>query len=157
MCEPVGTLQIAGKYVITPYEKRFFPHIMKIERASFKNPYTLKILRLLASWYPELFLTALKGNLLVGYVVAAAHEDRGHIISLAVRPDCRRQKIGTALLASLMEHLRSMEVVVVSLEVRADNSAAIALYEKLGFVRSGNLHHYYEDGCNAIMFEKSLS
>jgi len=50
-----------------------------------------------------------------------------------------------------------LEVVAVSLEVRADNSAAIALYEKLGFVRSGNVHHYYEDGCTAIMFEKSLS
>jgi ribosomal-protein-alanine N-acetyltransferase len=110
----------------------------------------------LASWYPELFLAALKGDLLVGYVVAAANEDRGHIISLAVRPDCRRQRIGTDLLASLMEHLRSLEVVAVSLEVRADNSAAIALYEKLGFVRSGNVHHYYEDGCTAIMFEKSL-
>ena len=157
MCEPVGELQIAGKCVITPFETRFFPHIMEIEKASFKNPYTLKILRLLASWYPELFLAALKGNLLVGYVVAAANEDRGHIISLAVRPDCRRQRIGTNLLTSLMEHLTSLEVAAVSLEVRADNPAAIALYEKLGFVRSGNIHHYYEDGCTAIMFEKSLS
>jgi [ribosomal protein S18]-alanine N-acetyltransferase len=157
MRELVDTLQIAGKYVIKLFETRFFSHIMEIEKASFKNPYTSKILRLLASWYPELFLTALKGNLLVGYVVAAANEDRGHIISLAVRPDCRRQRIGTDLLASLMERLKSLEVMTVSLEVRADNLAAIALYEKLGFVRSGNVRHYYEDGCAAIMFEKSLS
>jgi [ribosomal protein S18]-alanine N-acetyltransferase len=42
------------------------------------------------------------------------------------------------------------------LEVRADNGAAIALYERLGFREFGRYDYYYADGARALRFEKAL-
>lgn len=147
----------AGKtYTISPFEAQFFHQIVEIEKSSFRNPYSPESIRLLTMWCPQLFLTAVSNDLVLGYVVASAQDMHGHIISLAVRPKCRRQGIGSDLLSSLLERLRSIGVEKVMLEVREDNLAAAALYEKLGFGRSGSISQYYEDGCGAILFERLL-
>ena len=43
------------------------------------------------------------------------------------------------------------------LEVRADNSAAISLYERAGYRRSGERADYYEDGASALLFARKLA
>ena len=43
------------------------------------------------------------------------------------------------------------------LEVRADNPRAIALYEKNGYAMIGREEDWYEDGGDALRFEKKLS
>jgi ribosomal-protein-alanine N-acetyltransferase len=45
---------------------------------------------------------------------------------------------------------------VLALEVRASNSAAIALYEKLGLVRTGVRRNYYEGRDDAVLMEKKI-
>ena len=48
--------------------------------------------------------------------------------------------VGAALLATLLEWARSTGVITkVNLEVRADNARAIALYQRMGFVKEGLL------------------
>jgi len=107
-------------------------------------------------WYPELFLTAVSNDSVLGYVVASAEDAYSHIISLAVRSEHRRLGIGTDLLKNLLERLKSIGVTEVSLEVREDNLIAAALYQKLGFRLSQRINRYYEDGCTAVVFERSL-
>lgn len=111
---------------------------------------------MLTTWYPELFLIAVSDSCVLGYVVASADRRWSHIISLAVKPECRRIGIGTGLLKNLMERLRSNGVRQVLLEVREDNKAALRLYEKLGFRWSRRISRYYEDGCGAIELERLL-
>ena len=43
-----------------------------------------------------------------------------------------------------------------TLEVRYDNSSAIALYESSGFRQFGEHARYYADGATALRYEKSL-
>jgi ribosomal-protein-alanine N-acetyltransferase len=157
LLRPVPKLTAARKYIISPIEARLLSQIVAIERDSFRNPYSPEYLRLLTQWCSELFLTAVSDSNVLGYVVAAANEKHCHIISLAVRPAYRRLGIGRDLLETLMERLRSIGVVEVTLEVREDNPIAAALYEKLGFRPSQKIDRYYEDGCTAIIFEKSLT
>ena len=152
----MADLKVGKGHVILPFESRFFSQIVAIERSSFQNPYSSDYLMLLASWNPKLFLTAVSNDHVVGYVAASARGKQSHVVSLAVRPEHRRMGVGTSLLEALLERLRSNGVAEVLLEVREDNLVAAGLYRKLGFRASTRIAHYYEDGCAATVFEKSL-
>ncbi|MDN3719684.1 hypothetical protein QW131_12140 [Roseibium salinum] len=45
--------------------------------------------------------------------------------------------------------------IVLRLEVRADNEAAIGLYRKSGYRDLGRIDDYYDDGCAALRMEKA--
>ena len=69
--------------------------------------------------------------------------DEGAITNIAVRPDCRRQGLGRAIVLSLIEQARALGVTDIYLEVRVSNEAAIALYRSLGFAVVGTRKGFY--------------
>ena len=69
--------------------------------------------------------------------------DEGYITNVAVSPDCRRQGIGRALIAELAERAKRAGLAFVTLEVRASNTPAIALYEGAGFKPVGVRKNFY--------------
>jgi [ribosomal protein S18]-alanine N-acetyltransferase len=124
--------------------------VHRIEKASFPDPYDLFLFQLLRDRAGEGFIVA-ESEGIVGYAVAEVRERQGHILSMAVSPDHRRQGIGDALLRELLVRLgpRAEEV---RLEVREDNRPALKLYEAHGFRRTGEvLEHYYPGGESAIV------
>jgi len=68
-----------------------------------------------------------------------------HIIAIAVRNDYRRIGIGEGLLISAIELATQLNATMVTLEVRASNKAAQALYTKYGFHVVGRRPRYYSD------------
>lgn len=81
--------------------------------------------------------------------------DEGHITNIAVVPERRREHMGEKLVTELIETTRAEGLTSWTLEVRADNDPAIALYEKLGFERAGLRKRYYEyDGMDAVIMWK---
>lgn len=96
-------------------------------------------------------LVALDRTLVVGALNTLLRRD-GHtarLYSLAVDPQQRGRGIGGLLIRQLVEHL-SPAITVLSLEVRSDNLAARALYERLGFTLHENLPGYYLDGGDGV-------
>lgn len=92
-------------------------------------------------------LVALSGERVVGALNALLRKG-GHtarLYSLAVDPQERGRGIGGLLVRHLAEHLPTT-ITALSLEVRHDNSAARALYERLGFTVAEELPSYYPDG-----------
>lgn len=72
------------------------------------------------------------------------------IIQITVSPSKRRQGIGRMLLQSALDTY-GPSVSEVVLEVREDNMAARALYDKLGFTQLGSVRkNYYADGTGAV-------
>lgn len=75
----------------------------------------------------------------IGYAVMTISyrlEYRGYyafLDELYIRPDKRRQGIGTAALAFLNTACQTLGICQLQLEVKNDNPGAIALYEKVGF------------------------
>jgi ribosomal-protein-alanine N-acetyltransferase len=78
------------------------------------------------------------------------------LYSLATQPEARGQGIGAALLEAAAAAARRRGSHALRLEVRTDNAAAIALYERHGFRRTGRYAQYYEDGTDAWRYEKAL-
>ena len=67
-----------------------------------------------------------------------------YILNIAVRPDCRRQGVAGKLLQVFLDFARGNRLAFLTLEVRASNDAAIALYESRGFREAGRRKNYYE-------------
>ena len=69
------------------------------------------------------------------------HSDCAEIIDLRVRGDERRAGVATRLLRASLDALDDVDKVI--LEVRAGNTAARALYERMGFQTVGSRAEYY--------------
>lgn len=68
-----------------------------------------------------------------------------HIINIAVRQSYRRKGLGELLLISLIELAAELNSFLITLEVRASNTAAQSLYCKYGFSQTGLRRGYYSD------------
>jgi ribosomal-protein-alanine acetyltransferase len=95
---------------------------------------------------------------LAGYALVALrkHARAVRIYSLAVDPRFARRGVGRALLRACEAYGRRHGRSALTLEVRYDNAAAIALYESSGFRQFGEHARYYADGATALRYEKSL-
>jgi [ribosomal protein S18]-alanine N-acetyltransferase len=101
-------------------------------------------------------LVALPG----GFALIRTVADEAELLTIAVDPEQRRKGIATTLLTQCTTRTRARGAVTLFLEVAAANSAAIALYEKAGFARTGRRPHYYAcpDGTrlDAIIMARDL-
>ena len=99
----------------------------------------------------SLWLVALDGERVSGYVGSQSVLGESDMMNVAVHPDYRRQGIAEKLCLVLVEALKEKGNHCLTLEVRASNEPAKALYEKLGFIQVGLRKNYYrnprEDAC----------
>ena len=70
--------------------------------------------------------------------------DEGYITNVAVRPECRRNGIAQKLLQVFLDFAQAHKLAFLTLEVRASNYGAIALYGSRGFRSMGRRKNYYE-------------
>ncbi len=77
--------------------------------------------------------------------------DELHITAIAVHPERRREGLGALILSSLMTKAKLGGVKTATLEVSKENLAAIALYNRCGFISSGYRINYYHNGNDAII------
>lgn len=68
-----------------------------------------------------------------------------HIVSIAVEPQWRRQRLAEWLMLELIVTAWQQGAHLVTLEMRVSNRAASALYHKLGFQEVGRRKRYYRD------------
>lgn len=97
-------------------------------------------------------------GLVSGYVLVQLRRgsDWGWLTSVAIRPSCKGRGLGAELVAAAEAATREAGRNRLRLEVRADNAAAIGLYERAGYGRTGTVPDYYEDGEAAVRFAKNL-
>lgn len=121
------------------------PQLEALEKQCFSRPWTAEQLKsqLKDAQHESIAALAPDGTVL-GYVGMMYVLDEGYISNVAVSPEHRRQGIGDALISRLCEICESLGLSFVTLEVRAGNAPAIALYEKHGFQRVGLRKNYYE-------------
>jgi ribosomal-protein-alanine N-acetyltransferase len=94
------------------------------------------------------------GDGLAGYLVAWVGAGAGHVGNLAVTPEARRHGVARALLDDLIERARAVGAESLTLEVRASNFAAQALYRAHGFRLAGLRRGYYRDtGEDALLMQ----
>lgn len=131
--------------------------LAEIEAASFADPWPVDLLAV-ELVHPQAMLLAASRERgpAAGYAVFRHAAGEAELLRVGVNPAERRRGLARALVAAGLERLRAEGVEVCHLEVRVDNHGAVALYEDLGFERTGRRRGYYRDGTDALIFTKSL-
>lgn len=118
--------------------------IVDIEKRSYSYPWSHGVfLDCLQSGYEIAGLR--EQDRLLGYSVIRRVLDEVHLLNLCVAPECRGRGLARLLLRHLLNSAREQDAVVISLEVRASNQAAIALYRSEGFREIAVRPDYYPD------------
>lgn len=84
-----------------------------------------------------------QGDMLAGFAGGQLLDGQMHVLDIVVSEPCRRQGIACGLLLRLARDAKDLGATEVTLEVRAGNTAAIALYSGLGLVEVGRREGYY--------------
>lgn len=128
---------------ILPMQASHVPQVAELERRLFSLPWDE------ASLYQEienplsLWLVAMDGSALAGYIGSQSVLGESDMMNLGVSEAYRRQGIGRRLVQTLLSKL-APDNHCLTLEVRASNAAAIGLYEGLGFQQIGKRPRYYQ-------------
>jgi ribosomal protein S18 acetylase RimI-like enzyme len=87
-------------------------------------------------------------------------KSHGGVLGLGILPEHRGRGIGPALIEAALAAAKASGLTRVELLVREGNGRAVALYERLGFVREGMKRnavrvdgHYENAVCMALLFE----
>lgn len=78
------------------------------------------------------------------------------IYSVIVLPHMRGRGLAAKLVAAAETQARKLGLDAVTLEVRDDNVAALALYSKLGYIEEKSLPAFYDDGSDGLRLRKAL-
>jgi len=96
------------------------------------------------------------GSSIVGFIVGEQSRGVGHIITIDVRAEARRHRVGSALLELAEKQLRLWKNNAVRLETAVDNIAALSFYKRHGYHVIKTIPRYYSNGVDALLLEKDL-
>jgi ribosomal-protein-alanine N-acetyltransferase len=146
---------------ITPMTAETAGLVAELEARCFSTPWSAQSIRAELDSQWSIWLTALDGAQLAGYIGVQFGPDGGDIMTIATEPDLRGQGVGTALVEAAAGLLRAKGLQWLTLEVRPSNAAALGLYRALGFREVGRRPRYYkkptEDALLMTLFFKEES
>ena len=119
--------------------------VAQLEKLCFRDPWSENSVSSELNNPLSLWLVAVEGEKVAGYVGSQSVMGESDMMNVAVHPDFRRQGIGERLILELIDQLENRGNHSLTLEVRASNVSAIALYRKLGFEQVGLRKNYYRN------------
>ena len=130
---------------IEPMNQTTVPAVAQLEQLCFHDPWSEASVASELDNPLSLWLVARLEDQVVGYVGSQSVMGESDMMNVAVHPQARGQGIAQKLIQALVEALASRGNHCLTLEVRASNVPAIALYDKLGFVQVGLRRNYYRN------------
>ena len=119
--------------------------VADLEKICFSDPWSENSVASELKNKLALWLVAEEEGRVAGYIGSQTCGDESDVMNVAVHPDFRRRGMAEALVKTLVAELKAMDSHCLTLEVRASNVPAIALYEKLGFSEIGRRKNYYRN------------
>ena len=123
----------------------YVPQVAALEKVCFSDPWSEKSVASEVENPLSCWMVALDGETVAGYVGSQTVLDETDMMNVAVHPNFRRQGIARGLILALTEELKKRGSHCLTLEVRASNDPARALYESLGFALAGTRRNYYHN------------
>lgn len=140
--------------VLTTMRRRHLREVLRIEEKTSSTPWSLGLFLAEIRREERDYVVALSdalpqrrgsGSRVVGFAGLLYVFGEGHITTVAVDPEVQGGRIGTQLMLVLVRRAIEHGADSITLEVRASNTAALALYRRFGFAPSGVRKDYYKD------------
>jgi len=138
---------------VIPLCKEHIDGICEIEAESFGDPWSRQIfldlienpitIAFAAVERGALEVPKINGSNIAGYLITYRIGSEIQILNIAVKKSERNKKIATKLFGVILDYAKSKKIGEFTLEVRQSNTAAAALYKKLGFKTDGVRKNYY--------------
>ena len=149
----------AREGLIRKAQPRDAPAIFALEDHFPTDRMTMRsVRRFLAATNSHVWIAELDGAV-VGTLIWLSRKDSraGRIYSVVVAPEARGRRFAQRLVAAMESEAAAEGRSMATLEVRADNHAARALYRKLGYIEARPLPGFYEDGGDGLKLVKPLT
>ena len=130
--------------VLRPMTSGDVAALAAIEREVFSDPWPQSAFREVlgvANWVN--LVLELEGEI-VGYILVQCVADEVQVQNIAVRTQWQRRGFGAILLRRAEEEGKERGALCAILDVRAQNVAALALYERFGYRMIGRRRNYYQ-------------
>ena len=147
------------RYLIASGSEADLDAVLAIDRLCFPAPWPEQAFRdeLSRPWaYVEILREAESGQVVAfcNYWIVV---DELQILTVAVHPERRRRGHAARLVQHMLDEGARAKVRMATLEVRASNEPAQALYRKLGFHDVGRRPRYYADnGEDAVLMDREI-
>ena len=119
--------------------------VAELEKICFGDPWSENSIAYELTNPLSYWLVAEEDGVVLGYIGSQSVMDEADMMNVAVHPEHRRRGVAQELVQRLVTGLKEKEVHSLTLEVRASNEPAKALYGKLGFVQAGRRPNYYRN------------
>lgn len=143
--------------------------VMSINLKCLPENYSSQFFIELYESFPKTFIVAEAAAQIIGYIMCRIETGisefkrpifgiarKGHIVSIAVLPEYRRQGVGKEVINQATRGMAEYGATECYLEVRTTNEPAVNLYKKLGFEIVRRISGYYYDGADAYVLARKL-
>jgi len=133
--------------------------VLAIECENYFDPWTLQIFSdcLRVGYQCDVLVSQ---NKIIGYSILMQVLDEAHLLNIAIGKKYQGQGVGSYFLKGLINKVKNNHCKQLFLEVRMSNTAAIKMYENVGFIKVGTRKNYYtgEHGReDAILYTLNLT
>jgi len=141
--QPTAARETAG-IRIRKMTEADLPDVEKTDAASFDPLWQNPLETLRRAYAQALYATVAESeNGIIGYQISTGGEQRAHLARLAVHPAVQGKGAGRALLKDLFVSLTYMGILRLSVNTQSDNQASLSLYQRMGFMRTGEQFPVY--------------
>ncbi len=120
------------------------PGVEKTDAASFDRLWHNPLETLRRAFAQALYATVAENESgIIGYQLSTGGGQRAHLARLAVHPAVQGQGAGRALLNDLFTYLTYTGIPRLSVNTQSDNKVSLSLYQRMGFVRTGDQYPVY--------------
>lgn len=114
------------------------PDVARLDLAAFGRFWHNTFESLQRAYFQSLHATVVEDDSgLIGYQLSTGNPFGAHLARLGVRPEAQGMGIGRVLVNDLIRYLTVQKIGKLSVNTQSDNEASLALYQKIGFVRTG--------------------
>lgn len=129
-------------YQILPMGLSDIESVYQVESQCHSHPWSKKLF--LSNFGKRYFNHVMLDNdNVIGYFVTSSVAGEVTLMNIAIAPSKQGKGLGKLLLQFLIDLSRQKQEQEIWLEVRASNSSALSLYDKLGFVEVDRRKDYY--------------
>ena len=132
-----------NRLAVRSLKRRDVDAVLEIDAQVYPHPWSRELVENEIGHRGRHHVVATVGRTIVGHAGLLFAGDEAHVTTVAVDPSMQGQSLGRTLMLDLAHAARAKGCTAMTLEVRASNAAAIALYRRFGMAPAGVRPGYY--------------